>query len=130
MNTLQQVIEQSFRKEDIKITLSPTEINLEQTGINFFANKKDVQFYLFGEEMGLTSLRAFNKKQEMSLASLIALCYYHGELGSKTPTHVVCITGARGIKERNDDGTFNGTIYPLSENQLTQIYSEYYQLAD
>jgi hypothetical protein len=80
--------------------------------------------------MGLESIRAFDKKEEQSFASLIALCYYHGELGSQFPTHLICVSGARSSKEKNEDGTFNGVVYILSENQTKEIMKEYDKISD
>ncbi len=130
---IQEKVSEKFRKNDIKVSFANEEFNLQQTGVDFYPSqlpKKDFQWYLYEEGMGLESIRAFNKNQKQSFASLIALSYFHGELGSEFPSHLICISGARSSKEKNEDGTFNGVIYTLSKNQAKEILKEYEIVSD
>lgn len=131
--TIQEKISEKFGKDDIKVSFANEQFNLQQTGVDFYSSKlpkKDFNWYLYEDSMGLESIRAFNKNHKQSFAWLIALSYSHGELGSEFPSHLICISGARSSKERNGDGTFNGIIYTLSENQNKEIMKEYEELSD
>lgn len=130
---IQEKISEKFGKDDIKISFANEQFNLQQTGVDFYSSKlpkKDFQWYLYEKDMGLESIRAFSRKEKQSFAWLIALCYYHGELGSQFPTHLICVSGARSSKERNEDGTFNNVVYTLSENQTQEIQKEYDEISD
>lgn len=130
---IQNKVSKMFGKDNIKISFATEEFNLQQTGVDFYSSKlpkKDFQWYLHGEDMKLESVRAFNKSEKQTFAQLIALSYAHGELGSQFPTQLICISGARSTRERNEDGTFNAIIYQLSENQLKEIRKEYEEITD
>lgn len=125
MNTIEQKLSKEFSRDGIKISFASEEFNIHETGENFFSTKKDVQFYIYEEEMGLESISAFYKKCKLTFAELVAICYERGELGSKIPTDVICVSGARSSNERNEDGTSNGVIYHLTKKQIDEITEEW-----
>lgn len=127
MEAIQAKLWEHFGKEDIKVSLDAQEFNLQQTGFSFFSTIKDVQFYVYEESLGIYRI-LFGSRTEQSLVWTIALEYYQGYLGSKFPTHLICVLNARGSNHRNEDGTFNGVIYSLTKNQLAQIEEEYEEM--
>jgi hypothetical protein len=129
MNSIQEKLSEKFGKDDIKISTKSQQFNLQQTGQNFFSQnqKKDVQFYVYENDMGLQRI-SFTKDTRQSLAWLIALSYSQGELGSNLPTNLICISGARNSREKNEDGTFDGVIYDLTKDQIKEITKEYEEI--
>ena len=125
MENLQELLSKKFGG-GIKISTEARQFDLQQTGQNFFAQstKKDVQFFVYGNDMGLQRF-VFDKSTLQSLCWLIALSYSQGELGSDFPTNLICVIGARGSRERNEDGTSTGIIYSLQKTQIEEIYKDY-----
>lgn len=126
MNDIEKLLSEKFGKDDIKISFTNEKFDLEQTGQDFFSLKKDVQFFVLSGR-GIKPV-AFNQKTKRSLSYQIALDYTEGYFGSLIPTQLICVTGARNTRKRNADGTFNGVIYSLDQNQIEQIKREYNEI--
>lgn len=120
---IQKLLWEKFGKKNIKASVDSQEFNLRQTGQDYLPPKKDIQFYVYEDAIGISRVW-FSSKTKQTLAWQIALDYYQGNLGSKFPTYLICIFNARGSSGRNEDGTFNCKIYHLAKNQVEQIEEE------
>ncbi len=118
--TIEEKLKDRFGKDDIKISIETQPFPLTMKRKEFLPGKKDVQIYVCGNDLVLESISAFSKNSESNLLEILSNSYFHGEL-SATPTHVICVLGARNTTERNADGTFNAQIYELTKEQRDKI---------
>ena len=127
MKIIQKHLWAKFGQENVKVSSGGQELDLQQTGEQYFSAQQDAQFYAYEENTGIKRI-PFSKRIRQKLAWGIALEYYNGELGSKFPTHLICVIGARSSSERDANGLFNCIVYHLTNDQIKQVSEQYEDL--